>query len=93
MVKSYAVEFYRTSTGFSAHCPDVAGCVAAGDTLEETRQLMAEGLRFHFEGMLIDGQAVPEPRAHVEMVDVDVPEHAPDPDPWKVERQPEAVAA
>jgi predicted RNase H-like HicB family nuclease len=35
-----ALEFYPTSTGYSAHVPDLPGCAAAGGTLEGTRELI-----------------------------------------------------
>jgi predicted RNase H-like HicB family nuclease len=41
--------------------PDFPGCVAAGSTLEEARKLAAEALEFHIQGMIEDGEAVPEP--------------------------------
>jgi len=43
--------------------PDFPGCVTAGSTLEEARKLAAEALEFHIEGMITDGEAVPEPSA------------------------------
>jgi predicted RNase H-like HicB family nuclease len=64
----YTVFFERTATGYSAHVPDLPGCVAAGETLEETRQLIREAIEFHIEGMRLHGEAVPEPTAHIEKV-------------------------
>lgn len=89
MHKNYAVLFERTDTGFSCFAPDIPGCYAAGETLEEARRLIAEGITFHIEGMLIDGETVPPPATYAEMVSVEVPDHAPDPDPYKVLRQPQ----
>ena len=57
----YAVLYEKTATGYSAHVPDLPGCVAAGDTLEETEQLMREALEMHLEGMREDGDSIPEP--------------------------------
>ena len=36
----YAVLFEKTNTGYSAHVPDLPGCVAAGPTFGETAELM-----------------------------------------------------
>ena len=36
----YAVLFEKTSTGYSAHVPDLPGCVVAGPTFGETAELM-----------------------------------------------------
>ena len=49
--------------GFGISFPDFPGCVSDGDTVEETIQRGAAALAFHVEGMIEDGEAVPEPRA------------------------------
>jgi len=41
--------------------PDFPGCVTAGKTLEEARRMAAEALAFHIEGMIEDGEAIPDP--------------------------------
>lgn len=43
--------------------PDFPGCVTAGRTLEEARTLATEALGLHVEGMVEDGQALPDPSA------------------------------
>jgi predicted RNase H-like HicB family nuclease len=58
----YAVIYEKTATGYSAHAPDLPGCIAAGPTLEETERLMQEAIEFHLEGMREDGDPIPEPR-------------------------------
>ncbi|MCF6367515.1 type II toxin-antitoxin system HicB family antitoxin [Rhizobium halophilum] len=47
--------------------PDFPGVVTAGVTLDEARHLAEEALSFHVEGMLEDGDALPEP-APLELV-------------------------
>jgi predicted RNase H-like HicB family nuclease len=64
----YAVLFEKTDTGYSAYVPDLPGCIAAGDTLEETAQLMREAIGFHLDGMREDGEPIPEPRTIAEYV-------------------------
>ena len=64
----YTVFFEPTATGYSA--PDLPGCIAAGTTLDETRQLIKEAIEFHIEGMRLNGETVPEPTSLVEQVDV-----------------------
>ena len=34
----YIVVLEQTETGYSAYAPDLPGCVAAADTLEQTRR-------------------------------------------------------
>lgn len=41
--------------------PDFPGCVSAGSTLDEARTNAAEALALHIEGMIEDGEALPEP--------------------------------
>ena len=67
---NYAVEFYPTSTGYSAHAPDLPGCVAVGRTLEETRELMRSAMKMHLRAMQEDGDPIPEPSHIVDMLNV-----------------------
>ncbi len=69
-MSTYTVFFEQTPTGYSAHVPDLPGCVAAGETSEETRQLIREAIEFHIEGMRLHGEAVPEPTIMIEQVKV-----------------------
>jgi predicted RNase H-like HicB family nuclease len=58
----YLIVIGKTSTGYSAHCPDVPGCAAVGKTVEEVLANMKKALEFHFEGMTEDGDPIPRPR-------------------------------
>ena len=71
-MSKYTVFFEQTATGFSAHVPDLPGCVAAASTLEETRNFMREAIEFHIEGMRLNGDVIPEPTPHVEEIEVAV---------------------
>jgi len=39
---------------YSAYAPDLPGCVAAGDTIEETERLMREAIELYFQHNLKD---------------------------------------
>ncbi len=54
-MKRFAVVIEKTSTGYGAYAPDLPGCVAAGDTIEDTERLMREAIEFHLEGMRVHG--------------------------------------
>jgi predicted RNase H-like HicB family nuclease len=41
--------------------PDFPGCITAGKTLDEASRMAAEALALHIQGMIEDGDAVPEP--------------------------------
>ena len=71
-MSKYTVYFESTATGYSAHVPDLPGCVAAAGTLTETRELIRGAIEFHLEGMTLLGHAVPRPTSHIEQVEVTV---------------------
>ncbi len=71
-MSKYTVFIGKTATGYSAHVPDLPGCIAAASTLEETRQLITEAIEFHIEGMKLHGEEVPEPTPLIEQVEVSV---------------------
>lgn len=64
----YAVLFDRTDTGYSAHVPDLPGCVAPAETLDETVTLIREAIRFHLDGLIQDGDPVPQPTTIVQYI-------------------------
>lgn len=66
----YTVLFAPTGTGYSAHVPDLPGCIAAATTLEKTRELIREAIEFHLEGMRLHGETIPPPTTRSEEVDI-----------------------
>jgi len=66
----YAIVIERAESNFSAYVPDLPGCVATGKTIEETENLIREAIEFHLQGMREDGLQIPEPRSHVEYIEV-----------------------
>ena len=69
-MKRYPVVIEPTSTGFSAYSPDVPGCVAVGDTEDETRLNFRDALAEHFQAMREIGAPIPEPHTSVDYVHV-----------------------
>jgi predicted RNase H-like HicB family nuclease len=65
----YPVLIAPTRTGFSAHVPDLPGCIATGRTLKEVTKRMAKAIEMHLEAMREDGDEIPEP-SRVELVEV-----------------------
>ena len=57
----YVVVIEKTGNGYAAGLPALPGCVAAGDTLEETKALIVEAVKFHIEALTEDGLPIPEP--------------------------------
>lgn len=58
----YIAVIERTGNGYGAYVPDLPGCIAAGDTLEETESLIREAVGYHIETLRENGDSVPDPR-------------------------------
>jgi predicted RNase H-like HicB family nuclease len=71
-MKRYAIVVEDAGTNLAAYVPDLPGCVATGDTLEEVERLIREAIELHLEGLVEDGQPIPEPSSRVEYVEVSV---------------------
>jgi predicted RNase H-like HicB family nuclease len=48
-------------SNYSAWSPDLPGCAATGDTLEEVEREMRAAIAFHLEGLAEDGEPIPQP--------------------------------
>lgn len=70
MPMRYAIVIEKGEGNYSAYVPDLPGCVAVGDTVEETEREIQEAIAFHLEGMRADGLPIPEPSSRVEYVEV-----------------------
>jgi len=61
---SYLIVIERADDGgYGAWAPDLPGCVALGDTIEDAERQMREAIAFHLEGLREQGEPVPEPTA------------------------------
>ena len=66
----YAIVIEKANGNYSAYVPDLPGCVATGETIEETEVSIREAIEFHIDGMREDGLAIPTPSSRVEYVDI-----------------------
>jgi len=66
----YGIVIEKAGDNFSAYVPDLPGCVATGDLIEEVEQEIREAIRFHLDGLREDGLPIPEPVALCETVEV-----------------------
>lgn len=57
----YVVIFEKGENSYGASVPDLPGCIAVGETMDEVRELIAEAIAFHIEGLREDGDVVPSP--------------------------------
>jgi predicted RNase H-like HicB family nuclease len=68
-VTAYVVVIEGEGDSFSGYCPDLPGCVAAGESPDEVTQLMREAIRLHVESLRSHGEPVPPPQSQVEYVE------------------------
>lgn len=66
----FAIVVEKTENNYSAYVPDLPGCVATGQTLEETENEIRSAIEFHIEGLREDGQTIPQPVSIVEYLEV-----------------------
>ncbi len=66
----YTILIEKGETSYGAYIPDLPGCVAVGETIEEVRALIHEAIEFHLEGMREEGLPIPKPTTHAEYVEV-----------------------
>ena len=67
----YLIIIEKAEGNYSAYSPDLPGCVATGDTVEETKARMREAVEFHVEGLKTEGLPVPSPQSIPDYVTVD----------------------
>ena len=66
----YAIVIEKAHSNYSAYVLDLPGCVATGDTVEETQREIRSAIEFHIEGLKQAGYEVPAPTSSVEYVEV-----------------------
>ena len=65
----YAVVIERADRNYAAYVPDLPGCIATGETLEQTERSIREAIELHIEGLKEDRLPVPKPRTVCEYVE------------------------
>ncbi len=58
----------KTNNGFWGYVPDLPGCVAAGDSKEEVRQLLGQAIGLHVEALIDQGEPLPESTTTGELI-------------------------
>ena len=60
---TYPVVIHKDSdSDFGVTVPDLPGCFSAGRTLNDALTNAGEAIATHVEGLLLDGEPIPEPR-------------------------------
>ncbi|MFL6207706.1 MAG: type II toxin-antitoxin system HicB family antitoxin [Pyrinomonadaceae bacterium] len=65
----YAMIIEQGEQNYSAYLPDLPGCIATGQTVEEVKQRMHKAVELHLRGLREDGLPIPEPASLVEYVE------------------------
>ena len=58
-MERYLIVLEKTETGYSAYSPDVPGCIATGETAENTISMMKEAVCEHLALLLEDHDPIP----------------------------------
>ena len=66
----YTAVIEKSGNGYSAYLPDLPGCIAAGDTLAQTEDLIRQDVTYHSEMLRESGDPIPEPQATTILVEV-----------------------
>jgi len=69
-IMRYAIVIEKAAANYAAYVPDLPGCVATGETIQETETMIREAIKFHLEGLRADSLPIPPPSSQVEYVDV-----------------------
>jgi predicted RNase H-like HicB family nuclease len=72
----YLIIIEKGDQNYGAYSPDLPGCVAVGDTVEEVQKNMQEAIRMHLKGMIEDREPIPVPQTTAQYVDISIPDSA-----------------
>jgi predicted RNase H-like HicB family nuclease len=61
MANYIAIIHKESKTDFGISFPDFPGCITAGQTVDEAKDLAQEALALHVKGMIEDGDEMPAP--------------------------------
>ncbi|OAI17324.1 hypothetical protein A1507_11105 [Methylomonas koyamae] len=66
----YAVVVEKVEQNYSAYVPDLPGCIATGQSVEEVEREIRLAIEFHIQGLREDGLPIPLPTSIVEYLEV-----------------------
>jgi len=72
----FSVVIEKARGNYSAYSPDLPGCIAVGDTMEEVQQHMEEAILLHIKGMIEDHEPIPVPQSSVQYMEIALPNSA-----------------
>ncbi len=69
MANYLAVVHKEPNSDFGVYFPDFPGCITAGSTLDEAKDMAHDALSLHVKGMLEDEEIIPTPSKLEDIVD------------------------
>lgn len=69
-MKEYVVIYEQGPTSWGTSVPDLPGCYAVGETMEEAQNLIREAIDLYIEQLRAEGKPLPEPVTKVGCVSV-----------------------
>lgn len=67
----FLVVIEKANNNYSAYSPDLPGCVATGDTLEDTERNIHKAIAMHVRGLKEDNEPIPAAHSVAEYVAVE----------------------
>ena len=65
----YAMIIEQGEQNYSAYLPDLPGCIATGQSVEEVKERMSKAIDLHLRGLREDGLPIPEPTSMADYVE------------------------
>lgn len=59
----FLIVIEKAKKNFSAYSPDLPGCIATGDTMEEVEENMYEAVKMHVQGLEEEHLPIPKSQA------------------------------
>ncbi len=69
MATYIAVVHKDPNSDFGVSFPDFPGCITAGTTIDEAKDMAHDAISLHIKGMLEDGENIPAPSKLEEIID------------------------
>ena len=70
---AYTIIVESGADNYSGYVPDLPGCVAVGDTVDETVEELKQAIEFHIEGLRAEGLPVPPPQIISREIELELP--------------------
>ncbi len=69
---NFLVVIEKANGNYSAYSPDLPGCIATGQSVDETKKNMKIAIEMHLQGLLEDHLPIPQPTALAEYIGVTI---------------------